>query len=175
MALVVLLRGVNVGGHRRLRPSELARDLQHLGVVSIGAAGTFVVPGRVTRRDLREVFARQLPFKTEIMIRGGAEVKRLVSLDYFQGYAERPDLVRFVSVLGRAPRSAPAFPVDLPPTGPWLVRALAYQGAFVVGLYRRQMKALGELARLERMLGVPVTTRGWNTMCTVAEVLGRIP
>src|SRR6185295_12228721 len=43
MAVVVFLRGVNVGGHRRLRPSVLAKELERLDVVSIGAAGTFVV------------------------------------------------------------------------------------------------------------------------------------
>jgi len=43
MALVVLLRGVNVGGHRRFRPALLAQALAHLDVVSIGAAGTFLM------------------------------------------------------------------------------------------------------------------------------------
>ena len=39
MARVVLLRGVNVGGHRTLRPAKLAKQLKHLDAVSIGAAG----------------------------------------------------------------------------------------------------------------------------------------
>jgi hypothetical protein len=40
MALVVFIRGVNVGGHRTLRPSVLARGLSDYGVVNVGAAGT---------------------------------------------------------------------------------------------------------------------------------------
>ena len=40
---VVLLRGVNVGGHRTFRPARLAEQLRHLGAVNIGAAGTFVI------------------------------------------------------------------------------------------------------------------------------------
>ena len=43
MALVVFLRGVNVGGHRTFRPSVLARELGDYDVVNVGAAGTFVV------------------------------------------------------------------------------------------------------------------------------------
>ena len=43
MALVVLLRGVNVGGHRTFRPAVLAQRLKHLDAVNIGAAGTFVI------------------------------------------------------------------------------------------------------------------------------------
>ena len=37
MALVVFLRGANVGGHRRFRPSILARALIHYDVVNVGA------------------------------------------------------------------------------------------------------------------------------------------
>ena len=45
MALVVFLKGVNVGGHKTFRPSVMARELQ-LDAVSIGAAGTFVIRER---------------------------------------------------------------------------------------------------------------------------------
>lgn len=43
MALVILLRSVNVGGHKTLRLAVLAKELSRLDVVNIGAAGTFVV------------------------------------------------------------------------------------------------------------------------------------
>lgn len=56
MELVVFMRGVNVGGRNAFRPAVLAADLAALEVVSIGAAGTFVVkrdgsaePARVVR------------------------------------------------------------------------------------------------------------------------------
>ena len=68
MALVVLLRGVNVGGHRTFRPTTLAKQLTHLGAVNIGAAGTFVIRQPVTQAELRAELASRLPFDTEIMI-----------------------------------------------------------------------------------------------------------
>lgn len=43
MALVVLLRGINVGSHRTFQPSVLAKQLKHLDAVNIGAAGTFLI------------------------------------------------------------------------------------------------------------------------------------
>ena len=49
VALVVLLRGINVGGHRTFRPTKLAEQLKHLDAVNIGAAGTFVIRRPVTR------------------------------------------------------------------------------------------------------------------------------
>ena len=171
MALVALLRGVNVGGHRTFRPSVLARELGHLGAVNVGAAGTFVIRRPVSITRLRSEISARLPFDAEIMICQGRDVIGLSSRDFFTGFEARPDLVRFVSVLARTPRSAPAMPISLPSTGEWMVRLLARDSRFVVGMYRRKMKVLGHLAALDRIFGVPVTTRNWATIIKVAGVL----
>lgn len=173
MALIVFLKGVNVGGHRRFRPTLLAEQMRHLDVVNVGSAGTFVVRAAVSRADLREEVARRLPFEAEIMVCEGREVVRLLSQDFFAGRAERADVVRFVSVLSRAPSSAPALPLQLPPDGQWLVKVVARRGRFVVGLHRRRMKVIGELGKLERIFGTPATTRTWRTMAAIGKVLKR--
>jgi uncharacterized protein (DUF1697 family) len=175
LALVVLLRGVNVGGHRTFRPAALAGRLKHLDIVNIGAAGTFVVRQPVVRQQLRDEFARALPFEAEMMICEGRQVLGLLSRDFFAGHAPRPDLVRFVSVLSRTPRSAPSTPINLPTGGAWLLKILAREGRFVVGLYRRQMNAIGQLATLDRLFGAPATTRNWSTMEAIGEVLDGEP
>ena len=171
MAHVVLLRGVNVGGHRTFRPTALAEQLQHLGAVNIGAAGTFVIRQPVSRAQLRVEFARRLPFDTEIMICQSREIMRLVSYDFFMDHPARPDIVRFVSVLSRSPRSAPVLPISCPSSGKWLLKVLARDDRFVFGVYRRHMKAIGYLGTLDRVFGVPVTTRNWNTITAIARVL----
>jgi uncharacterized protein (DUF1697 family) len=171
VALVVLLRGVNVGGHRTFRPARFAEQLRHLDAVNIGAAGTFVIRERVTRADLRAEFAGRLPFDTDIMICDGRDVLRLTSRDPFTGQPGRRDIVRFVSVLARRPRLAPSTPLRLPASGPWLLKVLAREDRFVIGVYRRQMKAIGHLGQIDRLFGVPATTRGWNTITAVAAVL----
>ena len=171
MALVVLLRGVNVGGHRTFRPATLTKQLKHLDAVNIGAAGTFVIRRPVTRPHLRDELARRLPFDTEMMICEGREIVRLMSQKHFSAQPVRPDIVRFVSVLARRPRSAPSTPMSLPSTGTWLLKILARDNRFVFGLYRRHMKAIGYLGALDRLFGVPVTTRNWNTMTAIARVV----
>lgn len=171
MALVVLLRGVNVGGHRTFRPSTLARQLQHLDAVNIGAAGTFVIRKPVTPTQLRAEVARRLPFDAEVIICKGREIARLVSQDYFGNQPVQPDIVRFVSVLSRRTRMAPPVPMRLPSSGQWLLKILAREGRFVVGLYRRQMKAISYLGTLDRLFGVPLTTRNWNTITAIHRVL----
>ena len=172
MALVVLLRGVNVGGHRTFRPTTLAGQLKHFDAVNIGAAGTFVIRRPVTKAQLRAELMSKLPFNTEIMICEGREIVRLMSRNHFGDQPVRPDITRFVSVLSRRPRSAPSIPMNFPPRGKWLLQILARDNRYVVGMYRRQMKVIDYLGRLDRVFGVPATTRNWNTMTAIAKVLG---
>jgi uncharacterized protein (DUF1697 family) len=173
MTHVVLLRGVNVGGHRTFRPARLAEQLQHLGAVNIGAAGTFVIQQAVSQTRLRQELASRLPFETEIMICGSREFAKLLAQDWFAGRPPRPDIVRFVSLLSRVPRVPPSLPLTLPTRGQWLLRVLAHDGRFVIGEYRRQMKAIGYLGTLDRVFGAPATTRNWNTIAAIAKVLDR--
>lgn len=171
MAHVVLLRGVNVGGHRTFRPSVLAKELRHLGVVNIGAAGTFVVRQRIAAGQLRAEFARKLPFETEIMICAARDIFALAERDFFADYPASKDVIRFVSVMSRATPSARGAPLDIPDSGRWSVRILAREGRFIVGLHRREMPAIRHLGTLDRVFGVPVTTRNWNTITAIAAAL----
>jgi uncharacterized protein (DUF1697 family) len=173
VALVVLLRGVNVGGHRTFRPKELAEQLKHLDVVNIGAAGTFVIRRPIARKQLRAELERTLPFEAEIMICKGSEIVTLTSGNHFADQPVRPDIVRFVTVLSKRPRSAPSTPMRFPPSGKWLLKILATDNQFVFGVYRRHMKVISYLGKLDRLFGVPATTRNWNTIIAIARVLGK--
>lgn len=149
----------------------LAGHLTHLDAVNIGAAGTFVIRPPVSRTQLRAQLARRLPFDTEIVICDGREIEGLLSRDFFSDHALHPDMVRFVSVLSRSPRSAPETPMRYPGTGTWLVQVLAREKRFVVGVYRRHMKAIAYLGKMDRVFGVPLITRNWNTVAAIGKVL----
>jgi hypothetical protein len=105
------------------------------------------------------------------MICQAGEIVRLLSHDVFGSHPVRPDVVRFVSVLSRRPRSAPRLPISLPSRRGWLLRVLARDGRFVFGVYRRHMKVIGYLGSIDRMFGVPATTRSWHTLTAIAKAL----
>jgi uncharacterized protein (DUF1697 family) len=175
VALVVFLRGLNVGGHRRVRPARLAAALERFGAVNVGAAGTLVLRRPAGQRVVRRELDRRLPVPTEIMVCDGAEVRALLERPWFAGRRSRPDRVRFVSILARQPRMKPRLPLQVPERGPWVVRVLAREGRYVVGVYRRQMRAIGCLGELDRLFGVPATTRSWSTLAAVGAVLDQPP
>src|SRR5262245_45724036 len=141
MALVVLLKGINVGGHRTFRPSLLAKQLERFQVVNVGAAGNFVVRKAVSRTKLRSEITRRLPFEADVMICSGSEILRLTAGDPFAGQPSGPSIIRFVSVLAKRRQPLSPVPLSLPSAGPWCLRVLSHQGRFVFGLYRREMRA----------------------------------
>jgi len=171
MALIVFLRGVNVGGNRTFRPAVLAKELSDYDVVNIGAAGTFVVRKPASEAKIHAAFLSKLPFETEIMICDGRDFARMASTDRFPGVPVRPDIVRFVSVLGKSQHMLPTLPVSFPPKGGWLVKIIGVQDRFLFGVYRRHMKAIGYLGQIDKLCGVPATTRNWNTITTIVKTL----
>jgi uncharacterized protein (DUF1697 family) len=169
MALVAFLRGVNVGGHRTFRPSILARQLSDYDVVNVGAAGTFVVRRPGSRAKFRAALLRTLPFETVVVVCDGRDLLRLETQNPFE--PPRPGVVRFVSILSQAGRVRASIPITLPPSGKWLVRLIGSQGRFVFGEYRRHMKTIGYLGKVDNLFGVPATTRNWNTILAIVRIL----
>jgi uncharacterized protein (DUF1697 family) len=171
MALVAFLRGVNVGGHRTFRPSVVAKELSAFGVVSVGAAGTFVAREPGTRTKFRAALLGRLPFRTEVVICNGADLLRLEARNPFGDEPVQDGVVRFVTVLAKAGAIQVALPVAWPLDGDWLVRVVASEGQFVFGMYRRHMQTIRYLGQVEKLYQGPATTRNWNTIAAVVRIL----
>src|SRR6185437_3540980 len=155
MTLVAFLRGVNVCGHRTFRPSVLARKMREYDVISVGAAGTFVVRKPGSAAKFRSALLRKLPFVAEIVLCDGRDVLRLETENPFATESSQPDVVRFVSILSKAGSVLVPLPVTFPSDGAWLVRVIASQGQFVFGMYRRHMKTIAHLGQVDKLYGVP--------------------
>jgi uncharacterized protein (DUF1697 family) len=171
MKWVVFLRAVNVGGANRCQPALIAKQLSTFGVINIGAVGTFVVRKDASESTLRAAIAKKLPFKCEIMICPAREVIKLASKDPFARQPAGPDITRFVNILAKRLPSPPPLPLSLPSDDDWVLRIIGIEDRFVLGLYRRQMKAISYLGKIEKLLGVPATNRNWNTIEKVAKIL----
>jgi len=171
MALVVFLRGVNVGGHRSFRPSILARELSEYDVVNVGAAGTFVVRNPGSRAKFRAALLGKLAFQPEVVLCDARDLIRLETENPFASEPSPPDVVRFVSILSKAESVRVPLPVMFPSHGEWLVRVMASQGQFVFGMYRRHMKTISYLGQIDKLYGVPATTRNWNTIIAILRIL----
>ena len=169
----MFFRAVNVGGHQTFQPARLARELGHFGLVNIGAAGTFVVRENLTPTKLRQEILRRLPFKPELIICPATEVVALARGDWFHGAPGGKDVGRFVTVLLKAPRAKPTLPIEEPASKAWEVRIVGIKGRFALSV-RRIGKTYSN-AVVEKHIGVPGTTRNWNTIESICDILKMKP
>jgi uncharacterized protein (DUF1697 family) len=170
MTLVVFFRGINVGGHRKLRPSLLARELKGYDVVNVGAAGTLVVRKAESSASFLAELRGKLPFEAEIAVCDGSDLLRLETANPFGTEPTPPDLVRFVSIL-KAGQCKASPPIVIPEGKEWCVRIIGSTNRFVFGVYRRRLKTIGYLGKLDELFGAPATTRSWNTILSVLRIL----
>jgi len=171
MALVVFFRAANVGGHQVFQPGALAKKLAHLGVVNIGAAGTFVAREKITPTALRNEILAGLAFKPELIILPAREVLALLHSEPFQNPPPGDDVTFYVSILQKALRAPPSLPLELPVEGLWEVRIFSVTGQFVLSFQRPGRKKLYPNAVVEKQFGIPATTRNWNTFLAIGNIL----
>src|SRR5262249_18296789 len=119
----------------------------------------------------RAAIAKKLPFKCEIMICPARDIIKLASKNAFSRQRAGPKITRFVNILTKRLPSPPSLPLCLPSDDDWLLKIIAIKDRFVLGLYRREMKAISYLGKIEKLLGVPATTRNWNTIEKVVKIL----
>ena len=136
MALVVLLRGVNVGRNKRFLPAVLAKDMAAFDVVNIGAVGTFVVRNASSASALRSEIARRLPFEAEIMICTEKELRALVDRDPFSSRPHGADVRELVTLLAKKPSRLPKLPIRRPEGENWQVELFEIDGPFALALWR---------------------------------------
>ncbi|MCB2153454.1 DUF1697 domain-containing protein [bacterium] len=170
MASIVFLRGVNVGGKKSFRPSQLTKELSHLEMTSIGAAGTYVVRSRLAAAKLRSEISEALPVEAEVIVCSAEGLSKLAAADRF---GRLPDeWIKAATILAAKPKKSPELPIDVPAGEDWQVRLVDQIGPFVLSLRRRIGKRLiypNEV--VEKHFGVPATTRTWNTIEKITAVL----
>ena len=171
MPLVVFLRGVNVGKHKRFLPAKLAKDLAVYDVVNIGAAGTFVVRAPVPQKTFLAEIRTRLAFNADIIIVKGRE---LIEFAGSAPLGHRPPAAneqRFLSVMLTRPKVVPPLPLIHPANDKWQVKIVATSGKFVASIWRRQPGTpIYPNTVLERQFGV-ATTRNWNTVEAICKIL----
>lgn len=95
--LVILLRGINVGGHKRIRMAELRALLEGLGyedVRTLLQSGNAVVRSgerpAATQTAVHDAIQDQLGFDVDVVVRTGKELEAVVAADPFRERADDP-------------------------------------------------------------------------------------
>lgn len=188
MRALLLLRGVNVGGHRKLPSKTLRALLQDLGLRDVqtyvqSGNAVFSLPAGTTlagAEDAAALAARfverleaTLGFDCAALVRGEAELDAIVAANPFAAQAAA-DPTRVHALFCAEPVDADAVHAAFPDDeAPEQVRAGA--GASNRVLYFHTPDGLGRAKRtpdrLERRLKVAITARNWRSVLALQALL----
>lgn len=163
------LRAINVGG-RVVRMSDLAARIAALGFRDVR---TFIQSGNVSftaargteeaiTRDIEADLLKWLGYPVATMVRPWAALEALVASNPFKGVRRQADSKLYVAFLWKAPERVPNLPFISVREGLELVR-IEGREAFVVSTRVSGRFGFPNLT-LEQELGVPATSRNWNTV-----------
>ena len=173
---VALLRGINVGGHQKIRMADLRVLMEGLGHESVE---TYLQSGNAVFRSPRktdaalasgmeEAIAVELGLTVSVLVRTGAELDRVVhGTPYGDRGADMKQL--HVAFLSAAPTAAAVKKLAAAQFAPDELEVAGRE----VYLHYPDGPGRSKLtnAVLERRLGVAATMRNWRTVTTLAELV----
>ena len=174
MRYVALLRGINVGRHRRISMADLRRVLENAGLDDVSTylqSGNVLFMGKGPEArlasTLEQAIREELAPGVSVILRSKTELARIASTNPF----ERHDPAKLhVTFLDTRPTAARARTLDPELAAPDEFRLRGRE------LYLHYPKGYGRSkltnAYFEKQLRVVATTRNWRTVTTLAELVG---
>jgi len=167
MKSVILLRGINVGGHGKLPMKELCRMLEGLGASrprSYIQSGNVVVEGEIDARAVEAAIEAAKGFRPQVMV---------ISAEAFKGIAAQTPFVEPEGKLVHIWFATSAFTFDQGTADNLRAESEAlYIGDRAIYLHAPNGIGRSKLAeKIERLAGVPCTARNMNTVRKLLEML----
>lgn len=172
---VVLLRGINVGGHNKVRMADLRAALAESGFTDVStyiASGNVLLtaPDRNERTvvdDVTAVIADRFGLAIPIVARSAADWPGILTANPFPDVVSEPKLLH-VSLCDRAPDPDAVAALDGAAFAPDRIEVIGRELYLSYPNGSGRSKLTGAL--LERKLGVTTTARNWATMVKLAEL-----
>ena len=177
MKYVAFLRGINVGGHKLVSMTKLREVFDSLGfekVETLLVSGNvvFEAPAKSTEvhaarieKKLKSAFGHEIG----VIIRPMTDLQRLVKSDPFKSIKVTPQTRLYVTFLRKKPKAALKIP-DETEAGFRILHVSETEVCSVVTLSSNRQTT--DLMRfLEKELTRNVTTRNWNTLEAIRDIL----
>jgi uncharacterized protein (DUF1697 family) len=176
----LLLRGVNVGGHRRIAMADLKATLTALGHADVS---TYLQSGNAALTATRTTAAKlatqvekallaELGVDTRVLVRTHPELAALVAANPFPDAAVEKPAWLHVAFLAAAPDATAAAAVDAGALAPdeFALGDHAIYLRYVTSPARSRLAAVVAKAVLAGAKDPTVTARNWNTVLKLTEL-----
>jgi uncharacterized protein (DUF1697 family) len=173
---IALLRGINVGGNRRVPMADLRAALEAIGLEEVR---TYIVSGNVvfrSRRSDAEALTREIEaaieahfgFPVAVVLRTAAEMRAVVEGDPLPEGSAADPAHRYAIFLSADPAPERLAAIDREAVAP---DEFVPGDRLIHAWYRGGLQASKLAGRLtDRGLGVTATARNWNTVRKLVEL-----
>jgi len=174
---VALLRGINVGGNKKVPMADLKKLLASLGfedVKTLLNSGNVVFGGKAIPIDrlekkLETAIEKEFGFPVPVIARSSENMKNLFESDPFAEIEVTKNIRLYLSFLKTEPKEIPAIPWQ---TADGAFRILSYRNYTVISvLDLSKTKSVDGMKALEKLFGKDITTRNWNTVLKIGQLL----
>lgn len=176
MRFLALLRGINVGGHKKVPMAELRAVAQGLGLTNVATyiqSGNllFDAPAGAAKHEaaLEAALADHFGFEVAVLVRTAKQVRALPAANPFRAEAAATPKLVMLMLTKAAPRADA--PVALAERATADERAALAGGALWLHLPNGSARSKWTPALLARLAGSTTTTRNWNTLLKLVELL----
>ena len=169
-AIVAFLRGVNIGGHKKVPMAALKKAFESMGfknvrTVLISGNVVFEGPrrGPVLERRISQRLENELGFSVAVILRSAAELRAMVAADPFRGLAAGPADKPCVTFLKGLDPARPSIRLPEPARGVRIVQVTPGE-VFSVVSYAEDGRTPDLMAYVAKVFGADGTTRTWGTV-----------
>ncbi len=178
MIYIAFLRGINVGGKRQVKMEDLKKDFESLGFTGVQTllnSGNVIFSSTETNstvltQKIEEKLAKTFGWEIGVILRTSDQIQDLINSDPFKDISITPETRLYVTFLSEKPRSNLKIPHD-PPDKSFRIIHLTDSEVCSVVLLSTDKNTTDLMKFLEKEFGKKVTTRNWNTIIKIAEVL----
>jgi uncharacterized protein (DUF1697 family) len=169
-AYVVFLRGINVGGNKKVPMAALKKAFEKMGhrnVRTVLNSGNVAFESKegipVSAKGLSAALAKTFGFEIPVLLRTRAQLEKLAKAEPFKGVKLTPETRLYVTFLDGKGKTALKIPYASPDF-PFKILKVTSGEVLSVVVLSAKGGTIEAMALLEKEFGKHLTTRNWNTV-----------
>lgn len=173
LTYVALLRGINVGGNKKVQMAELEKTLENLGLKNVRtllASGNVIFEAKLEKtaeflKNLSTALEKKFKFSIPLILIPFSEIENIIKLEPFRKIKLTPDTRLYVTFLTEKSKSKLPLPHYSPDNSFQILSSNSIAIFSVLDLSKTKTPDVMNI--LEKEFGKNITTRNWNTVMKI--------
>ncbi|MGH7884614.1 MAG: DUF1697 domain-containing protein [Thermodesulfobacteriota bacterium] len=174
---VAFLRGINVGGRKKIKMAELQEAFESSGfqnIKTVLASGNvlFETPKTNTNvliKNIEENLKKTFGFEVGVIVRTLEDIQKLVDVNPFKNIKVTPQTILYVTFLSEKPNNRLNIPYESP-NKDFKILSVSESEVLSVLILTSKFNTTDSMKILEKEFGKKITTRNWNTLKKITEL-----